>query len=192
MCLIQFMPGLNPRSHIYQHCICSMTDGDDVWGNAELKNIMDTVTVGETTIMISTVSARNPKFDFPSVGEQRRKTRSRIENLLINVGSKGGLCISSLSPVNERKKAKRREERRDLNRIEIAVANRGTRGKWKGELVQVSFFADVAEEVGEALLLDSPQHAAHHRRHGCRRREDSLTRRRDRSEEGRGCVCGGI
>lgn len=62
----------NPRSHIDQLCICSMTYGDDVWGNAELKNIMDTVTVGETTIMISMVSARNPKFDFSSVGEQRR------------------------------------------------------------------------------------------------------------------------
>jgi hypothetical protein len=37
------------------------------------------------------------------------------------------------------------------------------------EGLQVSFVADVADEVGESLLLDAPQDAAHHRRHGYRR-----------------------
>ena len=42
------------------------------------------------------------------------------------------------------------------------------------EGLQVSFVADVADEVGESLLLDAPQDAAHHRRHGYRRHDDSL------------------
>lgn len=60
------------------------------------------------------------------------------------------------------------ESNRNRNR------SRGDMRRSKGmEGLQVSFFAGFAEEVAEALLLDAPQDAAHHRRHGCRRRDDS-------------------
>ena len=42
------------------------------------------------------------------------------------------------------------------------------------EGLQVSFVAGIADEVGESLLLDAPQDAAHHRRHGYLRHDDSL------------------
>jgi hypothetical protein len=44
--------------------------------------------------------------------------------------------------------------------------------------LQVTFFSDVADEVGESLLLDAPKHAPHHRSHGRRRRNNSPEQRR--------------
>jgi phosphoserine phosphatase len=68
----------------------------------------------------------------------------------------------------------RREERemRDLDRDRSKWGQSDLRGEkvlTGVEGLQVSFVADVADEVGESLLLDAPQDAAHHRRHGYRR-----------------------
>ena len=76
--------------------------------------------------------------------------------------------------MNERSErgAEGSESNRNRNRSRGRVIRAGRRLKGM-EGLQVSFLAGVAEEVGEALLLDAPQDAAHHRRHGCRRHDDS-------------------
>jgi len=158
----------------------------DVWSNkAELKkyywhhnpgrNLDSKVCSDDCTI-----SARNPNFDFPCDTARRRKSRSRIENGRKQSRSMYKQPVRSATNreysrrMNERSErgAEGSESKRNRNRSRGRVIRAGRRLKGM-EGLQVSFLAGVAEEVGEALLLDAPQDAAHHRRHGCRRHDDS-------------------
>ena len=127
--------------------ICSMSYEGDVWSNkAELekyychhnrgRNLDSKVCSDDCTI-----SARNPNFDFPCDTARRRKSRSRIENGRKQSRSMYKQPVRSATnrEYSRRMNERSERERRDLNRIETAIAAGGVwtaRGEdwreWRG------------------------------------------------------------